>query len=344
MHIVSEEDALLIWARAAQLQEEAAAAARPRRDELERAAASTSGLILDPATRAPAGMYLASEITRAAIEAGIDAESIAIALAEHEAHGAAAQRVAQELSPATRAHMIGHDATSLRVSRVIPESPEVVLERLRTLAAKAPYQLEFDVAIGAHPRDGGVLRFNIPQILSPDAATGAARPFSWFHYHATRMQVGQVHVTMTPRGHADAPGCELNIILDLRRGQTSNVRWLSRAAAAIAGLSAVAGGIVGVASMGGVPGFLTGLAAGGAFGLAYRQFLAAINRWEHGKARGALSASLQALLAQVQRPSDVDRVFGGARDVRPRLLPQRDDRPSPMIRGELRSVFRPATA
>lgn len=331
MDIMSEEAALAIWARAAQLQDEATPRAiLPANVQQQAANRGASALVLDPDTRAPTGMYLAEEVTQAALEAGIAAEFVAIAMAEHEALGADATRVAEELPRADRALLVGHTSTSVRVSRVIPEAADVVLDRLRTMAGQAPFHLSFEAAIGPHPLQGGVLRFSVPGLYVPTPATGERGVVTGFLYHAARMQVTDLHVTLTPRGTAEAPGCELNVTVDLRRGQRFNTRFFSGAAvmlsAMFGGAGILAGALVGSRLFGGLAGMLGGAAVGTAVGVAggvaYNAFLAAISRWEHRMAHRAITSALQDLLRDVQRPGDADRVFAAAPVVRPRLQRQ----------------------
>lgn len=327
MEIMSEEAALAIWARAAQLQAEASPSALARLDESPARPPAAVDWVLDPDTRAPTGMYLADEVTQAALEAGIAAEFVAIAIAEHEALGADAQKIAEELSGEERARLVGHSSTSVRVSRVIPEGADVVLDRLRTMAGQAPFHLAFDAAIGPHPLQGGVLRFSVPGLYVPNAETGERGKATSFLYHAARMQVKEVHVTLTPRGTTEAPGCELSVTVDLRRGQRFNTRFFSGAATMLAamfgGAGVLAGGVMGARLFGGAAGILggaaLGTAAGVASGVAYNAFLAAILRWEHRMANRVITTALHDLLRNVQRPGDADRVFATPPVVRPRL-------------------------
>jgi hypothetical protein len=328
MEIMSEEAALAIWARAAQLQDEASPSALVRSD----APHGATSLVLDADTRAPSGMYLADEVMQAALEAGIAAEFVAIAMAEHDALGSDATRISEELAPADRAQIIGQTATSLRVSRVIPEGADVVLDRLRTMAGQAPYHLAFDAALGPHPLQGGVLRFSVPGLGVANAETGERGAFNGFLYQAARMSVTDVHVTLTPRGTTEAPGCEVSVTVDLRRGQRFNTRFFSGAsmllAAMFGGSGVLMGGLVGAKLLGGAIGLLggavVGATAGVASAVAYNALVAAISRWEHRVAHRAITDALENLLRRVQRPGDADRVFGSAGVVRPRLQRRHD--------------------
>lgn len=335
MEIMSEAAALAIWARAAQLQAEASPSALVRSNDSD----GSTSLVLDPETRAPTGMYRADEVTQAALEAGIAAEFVAIAMAEHDALGADAARISEELAPADRDQIVGQSATSLRVSRVIPEGADVVLDRLRTMAGQAPYHLAFDAALGPHPLQGGVLRFSVPGLGAANAETGERPAFNGFLYHAARMWVTDLHVTLRPRGTTEAPGCEVSVTVDLRRGQRFNTRFFSGASvllsALFGGAGILTGGLVGAKLVGGALGILGGAAVGTAAGVAsavaYNAMVAAISRWEHRMAHRAISDALENLLRRVQRPGDADRVFGTAAPVRPRLT-RRDDPGASMVR------------
>jgi len=305
--ILSEGEALAVWSRAAQLQGEADT---PIAHAAENARAQpTAAVALAEGTRAPAGMYLVREIVAAAGDAGIAETHVRVALAEHDALGHELALAVEAIDEGVRERLIGVGARSVRANRVIPESPATVLERLRVAAAAAPWLLEFDTLVGEHPAHGGVLRFTVPVIGGRHDESTPLRSLSRFAYHASRVGMLHVHVTVTPRGTASLPGCELTITGDLRSGERRSIAMYRTLAKGLAGLSAVLGTIVG-AEVAGPAGAVAGFVLGstGAFG--YNKVVAAIARWEHRLAHRVLTAELDALLRRIQRPSDEARAFG----------------------------------
>ena len=322
--ILSEGEALAVWARAAQLQSEAdtpvGAPAAP-----VGAQPTTATVAVAEGTRAPAGMYLVREIVAAARDAGIADTHVRVALAEHDALGHDLALAVESIDEEVRGHLVGGGARSVHAARVIPESPATVLERLREAAAAAPWSLQFDTLIGDHPAEGGVLRFSVPVIGSAPDPSAPTRSLSRFVYHASRVGMLHVHVTVTPRGTEALPGCELTITGDLRSGERRSIRIYRALAIGLAGLAAVGGALVG-AKAGGLTGAAAGSALGAIGALGYNRFVAAIARWEHRLAHRVLTEELDALLRRVQRPSDEARAFGPVPSAPlPRLIRGGDD-------------------
>jgi len=322
--ILSEGEALAVWSRAAQLQAQA--------DTPDTYAAGASGaqpaavtVAVAEGTRAPAGMYLVREIVAAAGEAGIAETHVRVALAEHEALGSEKSIAVEAMDEAQRDRLIGVGARSVRASRVIPEAAATVLQQLRLAAATAPWSLEFDTLIGDDPARGGVLRFSIPVIGTRHDGAKPIRALSGFVYHASRVGLFHVHVTVAPRGTNALPGCELTITGDLRPGEQRSIGLYRKLMKGLVVFLAVAGAIGG-AKAGGAAGAVAGLGIGAAFALGYNRVVAAITRWEHRLAHRVLTAELDALLRRVQRPTDEARAFGHETSAPvPRLVRGGDD-------------------
>lgn len=333
--VLSEAEALAVWSRAARLQAEAdlvdqhagALSASASSDS-----ASSDSVALAEGTRAPAGMYLVSEIIAAARDVGIADTFVRVALAEHDALGPDRAVVVEYVDEGVRDHHIGVNARSVRSRRVIPESPQVVLQRLRAVAAAAPWSLEFERLVGDHPTRGGVLRFSVPVIGVPREASALPRPLSRFVYHASRVGLSHVHVTVEPKGADTTTACALTITGDLRAGEQRSIRMYRALTKGLAGVFAVAGAVVGWKT-GGPAGALLGSLIGGTAAVGYNALVAAIGRWEHRMAHRALTDELDALLGRVQRPSDEARAFGPPEAApAPRLTRGRDDVSLPLIR------------
>lgn len=321
--VLSEAEALAVWSRAARLQAEADLV--EQRTVALNTPPSTDTVALAEGTRAPAGMYLVSEIVGAARDVGIADTFVRVALAEHDALGPDRAVVLEHVDEGMRDHHIGVNARSVRARRVIPESPQVVLQRLRAVAAAAPWSLEFERLVGDHPTRGGVLRFSVPVIGVPRDASALPRPLSRFVYHASRVGLLHVHVTVEPLGADTTSTCALTITGDLRSGEQRSIRIYRALTKGLAGVFAVAGAAVGWKA-GGPAGAVLGAFIGGSAAVGYNSFVAAIGRWEHRLAHRALTAELDALVGRVQRPSDEARAFGPPEVVpAPRLTRSRDD-------------------
>jgi hypothetical protein len=330
--VLSEQDALAVWSRAAQLQEETDARSDPLRlpsgaTPHRAPGAAGASLSLAAETRVPAGMYLVREILAAGRDAGIADRHVRMALAEHDALGSSVAIAVENIDAGVRDQMIGVPTRTVRASRVISESTETVLERLRAAASAAPWSLEFDSLIGGHPTNGGVLRFAVPVIGAPRDASKPARALNRFIYQASRAGMQHLHVMVEPRGTAELPGCAVTITGDLRAGEQRSIGIYRTLGRLLTGVAATGGTIVGASlgSMAGAGPALAGAALGLVGGvLASRGYLRAVNgitRWEHRTAHQVLTEELEALLRRVQRPSDEALAFPGpATAPTPRLV------------------------
>jgi len=295
--VLSTDEALIIWRRAAQLQAEAATRLELRvRDG---ALAPDSRAL--PAAAEDQGAdelrtdgYRASDVEAAALEAGISQRYVALAMAELQAPekpGARAAAVpAWQDQIATR--MFGTNQRSLSVSRPFRFAPRVVLAALGRVLQAPPYGLELLDTIGGHPLDGGVLVFKIPDMVGSDYR------WTWTRYG---VYAPEVRVTLAPLP-GDARGCEVTMHLDLRAGLAANFAGFG---IGIGGATAAGGGI-GVA-VGAKVLALSGAAlalpvAGTAALLGLGAFVCAgpVYRWEIRKTSGELERTLSAIDASIR--------------------------------------------
>ncbi|MBL0938515.1 MAG: serine/threonine protein kinase, partial [Gemmatimonadaceae bacterium] len=225
---LSSVEAMAVWRRAAELQAEAATRleARIRRDETRALRPAGSG---DAATEAPAvsvssDEYRLRDVEAAAVEAGISQRYVALALDELRAAPAGAA-LAPTLSPwsdriATR--LLGTSQRTLSVSRVFQAPPRDVLQALGRTVQSAPWLLTLRDTLGGHPLDGGVLLFELPEML------GANYKWTWTRYG---VYVPEVRVSLASVA-GDSRACEVTMTVDLRKGLLAN----------LAGYGAVIGG------------------------------------------------------------------------------------------------------
>lgn len=291
--VLSNDDAMAVWRRAAELQAEAAARLemRVRRSETQSMAVATDR---GGNGTAPTDAYRLRDVEAAAMEAGISQRYVALALDELRTRTPGALRTG-EVSPLTERlarRLFGTDQRTLAVSRVFRAAPREVLQSLgRTLQA-APWQLALKETLGGHPLDGGVLVFTFPVYMDGNYRWMWTRYGVW----VPEMRVSLAAVPGDPRV------CEVTMSVDLRRGLGANllgygavasgVGCLGGAAALLAAKQAFL--LAGAALVGpAVAGYLVaGVAAAAASGSLYR--------WEIRKAEAELAEALAAIEASMR--------------------------------------------
>lgn len=274
----SEEQARLIWRRAAQMQAEAAQRLEARSRE-----------VAARAEPMPEG-FSQRDLEAAAVEAGIGREFVQLALAE----GKRPQRRA--LSPAMdrlASRMLGTDRRSAEVSRVIAAPASDVFEAMQRIFPQYPYRLELRDSIGGDPLDGGVLVFATPSYFS-----GVAGDFALDMAYA---DMKELHVMMRPVEGPEGSSTEVVIATDL--GYNRKLNFLvgggvtgagGVGGGAVAGAIAVAAGTAGAIVA--LPIVAGGLIGASLFTMGYR----GMYRWGVGRGVRALERLLAALNVNVR--------------------------------------------
>lgn len=318
---VSEQAAMAIWQRAAQLQAEAAHRME-RSVSLAPAPAEHSGAT-------PTDSYRLKDVEAAAVEAGISRQFVAIALAERNAASTRGGTDLAAMDPATERRittMLGVTDRSLSVSRVIRATPKVTLSLIGRVFTAPPYHLRVQETINGHPLDGGIIRFEIPNLYAAisdgrvPSGVAVGSSHGVIYYCAGNLDLRLLNVTLKQRGSPESPECEVVITGDLREGQRKNLRM---SYGTIAGTTlGLGGGSLAIAAklLGGVllaTPVVGGVAVLTAFGtmVGYR----AIFRRALRKARESLDAMLLALQQQL----DSQALFG---ELPPPPPPRRIDR------------------
>ncbi|MBX9927678.1 MAG: serine/threonine protein kinase [Gemmatimonadaceae bacterium] len=232
---VTEGEARAIWQRAAELQAEAATRIQQRYRAEVGTVASTA-----TATPTPSGGYRLRDVEQAAVEAGIGAEFVALALSEQRTEGGVAPAVSTAREERTWTQMMGTDRRTIVVTRDSHASPRELLAMIgRTLPAE-PFSLVLRDTIGGHPLDGGVLVFDIPKVITGQMVPSGR--FSPFQLRMYQIELWQLKLTLRalPQG-----GTRVECTGDLRPGLRKN--WLI--SKVIAGLSAT-GGVFGGGTIG----------------------------------------------------------------------------------------------
>ncbi len=297
--VLSSEDALVIWQRAAQLQAEAA-------HRMERNARLQSNNGANAGVSEP-GSFRVAEVEAAAVEAGISRQYVALALAERRAGDRNANAVVlSESQDAQFTALLGTKDRAVSVSRVIPASPKVTLAAIGAVFTADPYRLNVRDTVNGHPIDGGILRFTAPRFTTAAWITGATSKSNLL-YRLEQIELFDLNVTLQPRGTPQHPACEVIITGDLRSGLERNLRadkW-------IVGTSTVIAGAGGTAALIGTMGSLA-LAALPGVGLAAMAGSAALvwYRWLFRQALAKAVIELEGLLESIEKYLSRKELFG----------------------------------
>lgn len=289
---VSEEEARAIWERAAQLQAEAATRLQARYRATGPAAQPT-----------PATGYRLRQVEQAAVEAGIGAEWVSLAVAERHDGAAVVAAAATDREDRQWTRFLGTDQRTINVAGAVAGTPREVLETIGRVFPAFPYQLELRDTVGGHPLDGGVMVFSVPRLST--GQTVGAQGISMFAYRMTQIELHLLNVTVRPLPQG---GTEVRCYGDLRPGLKRN--WsASKTIASVSGLlgaggaAAVALGPMALAGALAIGPALFGAAAlgGGALGW---------YRWLYRHALRNASAQFEELIARLDAERRAKAVFG----------------------------------
>lgn len=316
--VLSEQDAIAVWQRAAQLQAEAA-------HRMERSINLTAPTASERSSQpVPTDAFRLSDVEAAAVEAGISRQFVAIALAERSTIVAAGGAAVVPLDDKTERRittMLGVTDRSISVSRVIKASPKATLQLIGRVFTAGPYHLKVRETVNGHPLDGGILRFDIPNLYKAVSEGRVSGAVPGLIYRCSgQLDLNVLNVTLKARGNATSPECEVVVSGDLRDGQRKNLKWSYWS---IAGTSTGFGGAalgVGMNVMGGLA-MATPLVAGVAGLAAFGAMVAYRAAFRHAlkKAREEIDKMLLALQQQL----DSQALFGDL--PAPRALPAAGD-------------------
>jgi eukaryotic-like serine/threonine-protein kinase len=226
--IISERDAIAVWQRAAQLQAEAA-----HRMERSITLAPGSGAAASGAGALPTDAFRLSDVEAAAVEAGISRQFVALALAERteaSTTGGSAVAPLDDVTERRITTVLGVTDRSISVSRVIKASPKETLRLIGRIFTTHPYSLKVRETVNGHPLDGGILRFDIPNLYKAisdgtiPSGTVSMSSYGVIYQCNGVLDLEVLNVTLKPRGNASQPECEVIVSGDLRDGQRKNLR------------------------------------------------------------------------------------------------------------------------
>lgn len=282
--VLNEADAMLIWARAAQLQHGMADAA----PDGERTS--------PPATTLPSQATSAltpSRVADAAREAGLAGEFVALSLAEtetltHDEREAIARVPSAEVTRVLRSVPDG-----IQLSVLVAAPAAQILTSLGVLLTARPWLLELDRVVQPLDQAPGVARWRIPALMAVAEAMDSSGQLPRLCYRAAVLGITQLHTVVAARPEHGADVHEVVFSADLRAVRAKRV-------ARMRGEQAVIGAFTGIGTVGAVAlfagaGALTAPALGGAVTLAAG--LAAITRplmaWRYRAAVAAVQREVQ---------------------------------------------------
>ncbi|GMV07910.1 MAG: hypothetical protein AMXMBFR53_41850 [Gemmatimonadota bacterium] len=283
--ILSEEEALRLWQKAAQLQAEAA-----RRAEAQASREASADLGEGDARPAGDG-YALVHVRAAALEAGISEEFVEAALAEVRA-----QRAMEGVLPRPRRLsrlLLGRPADAVEARRVVLATPQGVLEAMEELFPNEPYTLLLRDRQG-DPLRGGTLVFDLQGVGFTTAGQGG------FKGDASYADLRQVFATLTPLP-GDPPRTEVTLRSPVAWAMPLNA-GIATAMSGFAGAMGFAGG-AGLVSIVGLAGplaaILAATGAGAGVTLAMGGFRS-LYRYAMGRGTRGLEGLLTALAARAE--------------------------------------------
>jgi len=304
---LSERDAMAVWQRAAQLQAEAA---RRMERSVQLSAPTNDG----STGGAPVDTYRVRDVEAAAVEAGISRQFVAIALAEHSAVeqvGTTALSALSDRDERRLTSLLGTSDRSISASRTIRASPKAVLQLIGQVFTMTPYHLTVRDVVNGHPLDGGILRFDVPnlyQVMSDGRVGGSGFGTNGaLVYLCSQLEVSMFNVSLKLRGTASAPECEVVVTGDLRAGyrkQVKGMTWtaIGTAAGVLAAALPIGAKIIGTLALASLPAVaVAGLAGVGAL-YGYRAVLRRAMRKAH--------LELDKMLLALQQRLDQRALFG----------------------------------
>ena len=309
--MLSEDQAGLVWRRAAQLQAEAAA-----RLQAETRAPATRGIAAGGAGAGGGGAtatgdvgngspltaaFRVQDVESAAVEAGISQRFVALALSELPSDSAALVPADDSVRERVGRALLIELKRSVSASRIIRAPARDVLKLLGRTFQGLPYRMTLRDQLGAHPLDGGILVFKLPAM---DASGQIVYPFTWLRYGLGALEL---RVTLRSLDH-DRGATEVTVVADARPGLGANVWGYAGMAFGATASAGAFGGIVGAKMMAlagaliGAPAAITALAGGATAVASIRAFY----RWEGRKATSELEELLLAIDASRRSHSIFD--------------------------------------
>jgi serine/threonine protein kinase len=291
---VSPERAQEIWRRASELQAEAATRVQRR--------------YRNPATpqdqeKIPSGSYRLQDVEAAAVEAGIAAEFVALAVAE-QGQQTPATSVVNESDRRDRLYttLLGTRARSISVARTIPAPVRDVLEAMGRVFPETPFFLTFRETVGGHPVDGGVMVFNVKPINPADPT------YTPFMYRMAQLVLKQLSVTVRALSGPVA-ATEVSVYGDLRPGLRTNLKWDYGFTGTAAVGSAAASGAMGAAGLGlGLLAALPAIGVGAVIGAGTLGWY----RWLYRRGLAKGTEELESLLLAIESRIRGQSLFGEA--------------------------------
>jgi hypothetical protein len=279
---IEAQNAEQVWKIASRLQAEAARRLEARSKQIAQN--------VEPAQKSYGSGFSLDEVKAIAEEAGIEAVFVEQALREIAAAGLRPVPLSDQ-QEAWASRFLGTDQERLTVTRTIPAPVEEVLEAMKRVFPRHPYDLKLVEIIGdpQHLKDT-TLVFEVPQLQAMVTDTGGYTAFS---YHMSISDLKQLFVSMHPLNDHQT---EVTLQIDMAYGKGRNLKFGAWFTGIIAGIGGIVGGLVGLKTGDAVTPMVLGGLSGtlGTGWLSYWGYRVAYH-WGLRKGREALEELLRAL-------------------------------------------------
>lgn len=296
---VNTDQARAIWMRAAQLQADAGTRLQQR---YQMDASSSSG----GTAPMPESGFRIRDVEQAAVEAGIGADYVAMAIAERHTHALVSEAEVSPKLDRRLTQMLGSAERSITSTRVIRAPIATTLESIGRVFTSHPYLLRLRDTVGGHPLDGGIMVFDVPLMTMTQMSNEQPTGMTAFSYRMTQIEAAQLNVVIRPTSTGD---CEVTVFGDLRRGMLKNWKidkWIAGAAGVVGAGGAGMFGVFALAlgPLAALPAVAGSAAVGGLALFGYRALYRSALR--HAK------RELEGLLMAIEGNMRAQSVFGAS--------------------------------
>lgn len=295
---VNTDQARAIWLRAAQLQADAGTRLQQRYQRDADSSAQSNAPM-------PESGFRIRDVEQAAVEAGIGADYVAMAIAERHTQALVTEA---EVSPALDrrlTQMMGSSERSITCTRTIRAPIATTLESIGRVFTAHPYLLRLRDTVGGHPLDGGIMVFDVPLMSMTQMSNEQPSGMTAFSYRMTQIAAAQLNVVLRPTSAGD---CDVTVFGDLRSGMLKNWKvdkWLAGFSGSAGAFLGGMAGVFSALSLGAlavVPAMAGGAVAGGLALVGYRALYR--SALKHAK------KELEGLLMAIEGNMRAQSVFG----------------------------------
>ena len=301
-------DAKLIWARAAELQHVEVHETIGDRRSTQRSGPIAEEMALAE-REALAHEVLSTHVATAALEAGLAAEFVALALAETQALTRAQRDAITRVPKDSAARVLRSNEEGIHASVLVVAPAEQILAALGRLLVEAPWLLDLERVEDPLTDGPSVARWRIPSVMDVAHAMESSGHLPALCYRAAVLGIAQLHTMVVPRPEHGPEVHEVLISMDLRAARAKRAAQLA-GRPAVVGASAGAAAVSVTALMGGLVSVAGASALGGAAAaaLVVALLVRPISAWRYRSAVAVLQSEVQSMAASVR--DDLARSYG----------------------------------